>query len=200
MTKRTAIKNIRKVMVMATDEEIYKGSRWYSDTLELCENLAVKYGFPVQRVVYALAALSPGIRWTTAVAALTTLLGKWSSFERVKVAGYPANVEKARRILNGDIHVLSGQKVQAFAANILDSSSIDVTVDVHAYSIAAGRRYTVDDLKTISAKSYRLVTSAYASVGREYGITPAQCQAICWVAWRRKIGLYGLGKRRARLD
>lgn len=198
MTKRTAAKNIRKVMIAATDEERKSGGLWYQETNYLCGLLAKEYGIPKKAVIFALAAMSPGQRWDTNVKSIRRLLKADSDgtvFDLV-LPGYKKNVQKAKDIIyyarRGKLvtyweRFLRGQKVRAFAHNILLGSGGTVTVDVHAYSVAAGKRYTLATVPVITPKVYKLIESAYTQVAEEYDISPSACQAITWLAWRRLI-------------
>ena len=200
MTLRKATNNINKIILQATPEEIYSGSRWYDDARTTCEDLSERYGMPLYNVVYTMAALSPNVRWSQNIAALTTLLRARKlhgpDFGGQIVAGYPANVAKAKKILNGDLFALRGRKVISFASNILHlESNVHITIDVHAYSIARGQRFTASSMPKISPKTYDVISSAYRAVAERYKITAPQCQAITWTVWRRLIKEAGRGNK-----
>lgn len=191
MTKRKALRNIRNVMKHASYEEIHSGSNWYFSARDLCASMAEQYNLPLFKVVHAVAALSPNVRWLTNVSAADKLLSAYrkhgNSFGGVVVAGYRKNAKKAQDIILGTAQ-LSGQKVTAFASNILNpGESQHVTVDFHAYSVADWKRYTAKSCPSISPKVYRIISDAYATVASEYRILPHQCQAIAWTVWKRLV-------------
>jgi hypothetical protein len=196
MTYRTAVKNVRKVFSEASDQEKWAGEDWYSAARReadwLCSLYSLKYGerkpFTIPVASHIIAAVSPGIRWEyNLVTARNIILG-----ERGPMAGYSKNIAKAQAILEA-FHegrewdqILSGPKVRAFADNICNpDSSREVTVDVHAYSVAAGKKYTVSTVPAIKVSERKAIVRAYEKVAREEGLKPHEVQAICWVVWRR---------------
>lgn len=186
MTPRKARSNILKVMAHATPEEIYEGSQWYADANATCRRIAANTGIPVVRIIYAMAALSPNVGWRSNIAAIATMAYAKGKYDGLKFPGYPENIKKAKRILDGGLEALKGPKVTSFANNILfPNESTAVTVDVHAYSVASGKRFTSKEMPTITPKIYKTISDAYARAGESFGLTPSQCQAICWVVWRR---------------
>lgn len=104
--------------------------------------------------------------------------------ERCVTCTYPANKHKAFDILDGKLDYLNGLKTQNFARNILGCTD-SVTVDVHAFSVAVGKRYTAKTMKPISPKVYEEVSGAYKAVAEEMSVAPAHLQAIVWQTWRR---------------
>lgn len=177
------VENIVTVARQATAAEIEAGATWYEDAHRIAREIApsVEVGAGV------IAALSPRMPWDRNVA-----LARKALTEGRASGSLGANVRKADAILSGDhpLTVLGGDKVVSFFRNIVDPSGDDVTIDRHAFDIAAGR--STDD-KTRGALSrkgvYEAHVEAYREAGRRLGLTGAQVQAITWVVWRRKKGI-----------
>lgn len=105
-----------------------------------------------------------------------------------------SNCGKADAILSGSptFDVLSGPKVRAFAACIIDpTNGTDVVIDRHAFDIAAGRT-TDDNTRNILGRKgmYEYVADLYVRAARKVGISPAQLQAVTWVVWRENHAAY----------
>ena len=188
ITYRRAVSNVRKVMESATPEDRVNGIAWYREAGEEVDILSRNYGLPRRVVCHIVAALSPGIRWSQNLTAAESVLeGKPES-----LGAYPMNLMKASRIRdlylsnNPDWqNTLSGPKVTAFAEALESRGGDRVTIDVHAYSLAAGVRHTTKNMPGIRVSEREAITRAYTTVAWENGISPAECQAICWVSWRR---------------
>ena len=106
------------------------------------------------------------------------------------------NVASARTILD----ILNGRKIKAFFGCIIEldmedprlkkNEVVDVCVDGHAYGIWQGERLSMKDVPSIGVKLYATIADEYRKAteainvrdGQDY--TPAEIQAITWVAWR----------------
>lgn len=197
MKLRYAKANIRRVFALRTGEDERQGIGWYREARREIQAAADEAGVPVEVAVHITAALSPGVRWSQNLVALKKILAAKNSpqwrraLEGAVVAGYAKNADKAKRILVAWVEgrewrdILSGPKVKAFAASILGRDDADVVVDVHAYSVAANRRYKVGGVPKVTAKRRQIISDAYRAVAKEAGISPADMQAVTWVTWRR---------------
>jgi hypothetical protein len=151
------------------------GRLWYPDAEAIIAALAERYAQPRPQVAGIVAALSPQQRWRKNVeSAISILEGRGS------VAGYAANREKARRIVEGEYawHVLGGDKVCAFWANLI-GSRYAVTIDTWAQRGAIGRM-------TEQPKNarYERIARAYRAAAYIVGETPREFQAQVWLAVR----------------
>ena len=200
MTPTNMIMNITSVYNAATAEEKFQGIAWYSYAHNQLKDMAVAYNFSVDAVIDACAAISPGIRWTCNIKGIEILCDSIANNRPlsaiVGVAGYRRNIDKACAILLADMrnepfrHILSGPKVTAFADNMRNGNDDDkVTIDVHAYSIAMGERFTVSTMPHISTSVRTAMINAYRHVAGIYGISPKALQAVTWVAWKRMQGV-----------
>ena len=200
MTSTDMILNITSVYNAATAEEKNVGIVWYSYAHNQLKDMAVAYNFSFDAVVDATAAISPGIRWQSNIKGIEILCDSIANNRPlsaiVGVAGYRRNIDKACAILLADMrnepfrHILSGPKVTAFADNMrLGDDDVKVTIDVHAYSIAMGERFTVSNIPHISPSVRNAMVNAYRHVAGIYGISPKALQAVTWVAWKRIHGV-----------
>lgn len=178
--------NIRATYARATAEEHRQGEFWYEAANAAARGLATAHNLPLETSAAILAVLSPQVSWTRNVVMAREVC------ETGTTRGLGANVDKARRLLDGESPdvVVSGPKVSCFYANILDPSGHEITIDRHAFDIAQGRR--TDDVTRgqLALKGhYARYCQAYQLVADELGIGACQLQAITWVAWRRENGI-----------
>lgn len=168
---------------------------WYPRTLAYAQEQARAYGFTVEQVAGALAALSPLQSWAGQLEFTPRIL----EFARnnpeglapdVPGPGFHTNKRKALAILRGaaPLSILGGLKVRAFYAAILGDTS-SVVVDRHATSVA----YAGNVPPTLTDKRYRDVAKAYALAAVAVGLAPAQVQALTWEWWRVNHSHYGTG-------
>lgn len=194
LSYRTALRNIRNVYSLATSEEIERGLHWYDEAHGHAVTLSSTYGIPVRAAAEIIAALSPNSRWERNLADAYTLCGVLAvggSLETISVLTYSANRAKAGAIFRAAVAglsydgILSGPKVTRFARTIERPwESHGITVDVHAFSVAAGKRFITQEL-VIGAPDYRTCERAYLTVGAELGIAGHQVQAVTWCTWKR---------------
>ena len=194
--------NILAIFNMATPEEKMSGGAWYTYAHKQLREISSIYNFSFDAICDATAAISPGIRWESnmrGVEILADAIANDKNLANVSgVAGYRRNIDKASAILLADKrnepfrHILSGPKVTAFSDNLRngDRNGDDkVTVDVHAFSVAVGYRYTVQTMPHISDSQRAAIIAAYRMVAGIVGLTATQVQAITWVVWKRIHGL-----------
>jgi hypothetical protein len=182
MSSRTAplTRRILALYDAADETQRVDGELWYQTAREDCYAFGIRHGLSLEQAVGIVAALSPNMRWERNVAAAEDLL------QGIRNVTYPANVEKAFRILAGEApgDVLGGNKVRAFYANILSGGFDDgVTVDGHAANIARGIRQPIRNA-TVTHRQYAIIARAYQNAAARRGITPPAMQATTWVAWR----------------
>lgn len=175
----------------------------YYEDLEYNE----KWDVEVSKAVAVVAVLSPRLSWDKnseyarlAYKCYSSLnwLGGADAGEDYFATLIPtlnANARKAFRILDGEKpeDVVSGPKVTAFYYAILDGSDPrGIVIDRHAFDVAVGR--VMDDrtrgIVLGRAGAYESFVRAYERATVELkpfypDVTPAEVQAVCWVAWRR---------------
>lgn len=173
--------------------------------MPLCEEENEGWMEERARAVAVIAVLSPQVHWDRNVEMARRAYEVHASAEngaylavenaRSTWPGLKVNFDKAIRILDGEKpeDVVSGPKVTAFYRAINDPTDPrGVVIDRHAFDVAVGR---VMDDKTRGIVLGR--AGAYDAFVRAYeratvhlrafypGITPAEVQAVTWVAWRR---------------
>lgn len=184
--------NILAVIEQATEDELKEGLNWYAEARAWIADVADSTGLPLFTVTQVFAALSPGnkidrnLQDTEALCHAITRSDAQARFKATRVGTYNANKVKAWRILHGE-DALRGPKTEAFARNLAGDLEA-VTVDRHAFNVAAAGRWIVSEGgPTITPRRYNQVADGYRQVADELGITPAQTQAIAWVVWRRLL-------------
>jgi hypothetical protein len=194
LSYRTTLQNIRKVYRLATPQEVEAGLHWYDNAHAHACELSSLYGIPLRASAEIIAALSPNSRWERNVAdaySLCAVLSSGGPLESVRVQTYGKNRAKAGAIFRAAVAglrydgILAGPKVTRFAVTIERPwESHGITVDVHAFSVASGKRFTTKDV-VIGAVNYRTCERAYLTVGAELGIAGHQVQAVTWIVWKR---------------
>lgn len=196
------VQNIINKYKEASPEMLEGGHTWYPKAHE--EALKIGKGDP-KRGAGIIAALSPLIDWDRNVREAKELVKTGG----VKGALLPANVEKARRIHEGEDpeKVLGGHKVTNFFKNIHDPNNPSaITVDRHAYDIAMGRPFVgagkgkkseeprqtgtmSQDLGLSAMGRYQHFVRAYQHASGELNVdVPNKVQATSWVTHRGAIG------------
>ena len=196
------VENIINKYREASPEFLTGGHEWYGKANEEATKLGRG---DTRRGAGIIAAISPLHDWARNVEVANELV----KTGKVHNALLPANVEKARRIHEGEDPeaVLGGHKVTNFFHNINDPSNPNpVTIDRHAYDIAMGRPFIgqgkgkkaeeprqtgtmSQDLGLSAMGRYKHFVRAYQSAAGELGVgLPHQVQATTWVTHRGAVG------------
>lgn len=179
------VRNLLLVYRQATPAEIRTGLVWYSSAHDFCTALSRRYCVPADRVIGALAVLSPKINWGFACRDLIKILenraGGGSGLD-VRTSAMPRNRTKAVGILDGGSGLVSGAKVECFADNLRGACQ-SVTVDVWAWRAALGD-YTVK-ARWLTYHQSQAVQAAYRQAADQVGLTPREFQAITWLTVQR---------------
>ena len=188
-------RNILKCYRSADENERDYGHKWYRVQHDCCVVIAERYHTTIETVCGVVAAISPGLWWERNLYWAEQLIA-FPGADDIKIPTYSlANVDKAKRIINGaspDM-ILSGPKVTAFYRLLLDPcNDTDVCVDGHAYNIALNEWKAIRDSGSgnarettkISKPVLRDVVKAYISVAKRLHVHPHQVQATTWITWR----------------
>jgi hypothetical protein len=172
-------RNILRVYRRATPTQVQKGLDWYPSA----HNLAHVIGRgDVWKGAGLISAFSPQTPWwRNQELAITSAQ---SGIARTDTLGNSSR--SAQRILDGEhpLDVLGGRKTRAFCANIaLNTDSDDVTIDVHAFSIAHGVPIPSRQMR-LGKRLYAELSDCYTRAAKREDILPLQMQAITWVVWR----------------
>lgn len=174
--------NVLRAYDGADESQRLIGVTWYARRREECEAAAEELGIVPEVYAGALAALSPELDFDYNVRAVTELARDGTT--RI---GYPANIHKAARILNGEapLAVLGGNKVRAFFECIADPAGTRaVCVDRHAAAAAGVDYYWVCGN---SVGVYARVANAYRLAAELRGVRPCEVQAVVWIAYRENV-------------
>ena len=176
------------------------GMSWYSNAHGVCVTFAAKYGFTIEEIAGAIAALSPNNKWERNIhdaEQLARAISVGIDPNEIKVCTFGKNKAKAIEILKGANYeeiklILKGQKVTAFFENIACNGIIDAPViDGHAFNIWNGTVSGLKEVPSISPKTFRKIQDAYRDAARIASdvtgerITATQIQAITWCCYRR---------------
>lgn len=180
----------------ATAAETAEGMAWYRRARS--DVATAVPGRRVDVLARALAACSPGLHWTRNVAAVAVLADVRAEADvpaAVRAAGLPVAYGyrpflAAWRALAG-ADVLRGPKVSAFADAVTTGGrTFAVCVDGHAALIAqhgdVAMRPGITSVPSPTGRRYDVLALAYALASVGTGYSPAQTQAIAWVAWRSR--------------
>lgn len=152
--------------------------RWYADARVLAASLAAGTPYTVAQTAGVIACLSPNVKWAQNVRAATVLVSAHlagASCESVRV-GLRASVERAWRVLDGDLEAIAGPKVRPFWLAMLGDTEA-VVLDVWAFRAAARRDYASGALRADVERAYR-------EGAQRVGVSPREFQATVWVAVR----------------
>jgi len=193
------VQNILSVYNLANAGDLTTGLSWYHQALAVAKTIATRYGIHPHEAAGVIAALSPRNRWERNLQDAENLIAAYAAAgaegcAKIKVCTFSANKAKAIRILEAGcitdadvIKILSGPKLTEFYSCIVGIS--DVCIDGHAYAIWFGERVTLENVPSIGVKLRREIKADYRKAAEILGVSPAQCQAVTWCAWRRLFGV-----------
>ena len=172
-------RSLRKWYTRATDDQRARGITWYRDLRAwLCEqgDLTVS--------AYVFAALSPRIELDQNKRGCERMMQAARTGQGEPMcAGTSVNRAKAWRIATtGDLSNLRGPKVTAFADNLANPDSEQLTVD--AWAIRAYHDDHTMTAYTPTPKQYETIKQAYLAGARQVGLHPVEFQAVVWNAIR----------------
>lgn len=102
-------------------------------------------------------------------------------------AGYPANVQKALRMLGGESpeSVITGPKVTIFYQTIVDPDRVSKPVlDGHAINIWRGEKLPLKGLRQPNQGEREAMERDYARAAQQSNLTIHGVQAITWFIWK----------------
>jgi hypothetical protein len=162
------------------------GLAWYRLHGRRIVDTGAAHGLTPEASVALFAALSPQ----------TSIQRNWSNFKvcvqdrSARRAVYASRAMRAK--INGFYRgtftiadITAGPKVTSFYRNLLGDEEV-VTVDRHAAALVYGAPLGKQCLTIGMYRYCEIIIQAAAAI---LEITPAQCQAIAWIAWRRQQGI-----------
>jgi hypothetical protein len=181
--------NLLTAINALSEDDVAEGKLWWPRAADEVAWLANFYDVAFERLAYAAAALSPGLRWTATLDALRMLLDARAAGAAMPTGsghltfGYRDRA-KAWAILTesqSQISLCRGPKVEAIAANLLGDLD-QVAVDRHVVRAATGR----EDLRQVSPSAMRRIAAAVRLLAVVRGLRPAELQAAIWCAATRR--------------
>lgn len=189
-------RNVMRVLRNATPAQWEAGLTWYAEAHAFCTTLAAEHGVSVATVAGITAAGSPLNSWGSNRDLAARWLRRWAagqSCDRYLGTG----CRKGDAILAGadPLSQLRSDKVRNFFLCILTAGTHAdaVCVDRHAWDITTNTRNTDESRPALTGKRYAAAAETYrraariASRERGHYVSPAQVQAITWLAWRRRF-------------
>ncbi len=172
------VKRISRCFNKATAQQIAEGMAWYDEAGQLVDWLAYSSPYTVSQIAAAMAHLSPRLRWSQNVDAITELVTK-GTIPNYVMSG-PAG--RARRALEVSEPELTFGKKALKTLNFSRNCSgcvNSVTVDVWAANVVG---VAESELKLVGV--YDAIAHCYRLAAKRAGIHPAQMQAITWIVVR----------------
>ena len=178
------VNQILYVWENARPHNVEAGANWYSTARQYAEKVAAIAECSLPCAVSVLSALSPRNRWERNVQDAYTVAAAFRAGGpyNIKSGTFNSNVEKAFKVLFTGNPQLPGEKVQAFADNILDPYSLRVTIDVWAVRVAN----LAPDLN-VARFDYPTYEAAYVKAAERVGILPKHLQATTWLEMRGRV-------------
>jgi hypothetical protein len=180
---------VTRVFRQAAQHHLEYGLQWYGTANDVAASVARATDHPIEVAVGVIAATSPRMGWGPNVKLAHRILETGDTSR-----GYLSNgLRSAQRMLDGadPLEVLRSRKTSNFYRAIISRGADGIVVDRHAMDIAHATRVEgdrpspTDKQYDAIAETYRRAASALKS--EHPGITPAQVQAVTWLAWRNRF-------------
>lgn len=186
---KTVVNKLVNLYSEATADQVQRGRHFYCTAEADIAREAPKVGVSHSTLAEVVACISPNMKWERNISDAVKLVSQWRAGETPNgIQAYPANVEKAVRILNGTESLKigrngSGQKTYNFFRN-LRGSRANVTIDLwmlRAINIRVHYR-----AKNLTEKVYSRYSADLTEAARRVGETPRDLQAIIWTVVRER--------------
>lgn len=169
---QTVKERYAEIAQSATIAEIMQAATWYAGAHDIARSLSADTGHSIDKTASVISAFSPRVHWHRNIQLATDFLhGR-------DVATLGASIRNANRALTMGFDALKGLKTNAFARNIAGDLNA-VTIDTWMIQ-AAGMSGT----KGINKTQYGILSDAITELASEYGVSPAQLQALVWIVSR----------------
>jgi hypothetical protein len=177
------VANIVAVVTGAAESDIEAGKAWYAVYRRQIVRQAKRHGLTPEQGLALFAVLSQQTallrNWTNYLAVVTTkdpdqTVGTWAAM-RAKCRAILADAANPGQYA-------TGPKISSFYKNLAGDQDT-VTVDRHAISACFNQM-----INEVGSK-YTYVAECYRVAAAMVGLTPAQTQAVAWLAWRRMKGI-----------
>lgn len=183
-----------------TSAEWTSGAHWYADAHAECAALAGRYRLTPERVIAAVAILSPGLAWSRNIPEAETLIAAWRESKPLPLVGVYGthNRDKAVNAISAPVFSVTDHisertspKVWNFYHCLLSAGrSEHVCIDRHAKAAALDIRENRDAESIVKGfAEYRRLAGVYLRTAESLSVLPATLQASVWVHWRARWGL-----------
>lgn len=190
----TMVKNIEHGIITATDEELEAGKDWYPKAQEIAHEVG---GGDIRKGAGIIAITSPQNSWNENVR-MAREIGRTGTTKGF-ITG--ETVRRANEIREGrDPAELLPEKLKTghFFRNIFDPTDrSSVTIDRHAHDAAINDRWGARERELGRIGRYSTFVNAHLGATQRLNaipglenLTPGQVQAINWVRWRNKHGIF----------
>jgi hypothetical protein len=183
--------DITTIFSEAYPSEIRMGVEYYPNQHRAFLRLAERYGFTLEQVAGAFAALSPMSKERDTYVALERCM-QWVNMGMIGSAPrvtFTNNRDKALAILRGadPRRVLaSGRKVLSFFYNTINPDDRSrVTIDRHLLRAWSGKRPSTGFETGLSLRMYERIRWDVVDAAKEIGLVPCRLQSIVWIVQRR---------------
>ncbi len=192
-----SVDNLLMTYSISSPWERERGVNWYTEANDYASFLAHRYNLSIEQTAGVLAVLSPNNKWERNKQDANLVIRLYLTGERdvwqYKACTYKNNVIKAWEIIDGNLDIISGDKVTCFYKNILEPhAEKEITVDMWAY-----RAWVYDasaQMPGITEKEYQLIADHYREGAGVVGLAGHQFQAVVWLTVR------GGGLRQLRME
>lgn len=171
--------NLRQWTKKATAEDWTRGKAWYYEANAFCRSLEGEH--TLKQVTGCLAALSPGTEWEHNKRVCAAVVQGITP----PYTGYPANMDKAKRILTvaDPLEILKGPKVTAFYDNVLRPEESElVTVDTHIARLFLNKfELNKSDENYVFRSGNKVIQEEVRKLARVYNVKPLELQATLWI-------------------
>lgn len=168
-----------------TPAEVTAGSMWYDGAMVSLKHLSTRYEVGYQRVVYAAATLSPGLRWPATLELLELLLVALRDDQPMPRTGHATfgfrPREKAWLILKtGNTGLCRGLKVKAFAQALLGDRTA-VVVDRHLLDLSGVNGTSSDRRRQPTPRQRVAIADAVSALSVAAGVSARDATAALWI-------------------
>jgi hypothetical protein len=181
LSTESIVNSIRGYMESATEIQRLNGMNWYADTQNEAAHMASVTGLNLIQCAALLAHTSPKALWSKNRDAAWNIATEAPEFDcdtSELISGVMwGNQRRAIKSLmvEDTLSTFGGPKTRAFCLNISGDMS-EVTLDIWM-ARAIGIEQKLLDRKGL----YGAIADVFRMVAADYGIAPAQLQAIVWV-------------------
>lgn len=197
--------NIKRLIAHASEDDIVRGTNWYSDANSLARQMAERYSLSLAKVVGVIAVLSPGSEWNRNIIDAEMLIKSFIGHQTIPTVGVygKRNIAKAVAILEGArfedvVDSFNSPKVHAFYHAILNpTTATEVVVDQHMKAVMLHKRgkrggSAWNEINGVQRHEYPYLAWHIRKIAERAEMSPVSLQAILWLTWKRLSTVQGV--------